>query len=48
MPAMKQAFHIDTPAIAPAPITPRPDAANVATILIRILLSCFITSPYFF
>lgn len=46
MPAMKQAFHIGTPAIAPAPMTPRPDAANVATILKIILFKVFNLPSY--
>jgi hypothetical protein len=43
---MKQAFHMGTPAIAPAPMTPRPDAANVATILKIILFKVFNLPSY--
>ncbi|MDA0763568.1 MAG: hypothetical protein O3A39_03950 [Proteobacteria bacterium] len=43
IPAIKTALSIGTPAIVPAPITPRPDAAKVA----RILRSTLIKSSFF-
>jgi hypothetical protein len=38
MPAMKHAFQRGIPAIAPAPMTPRPDAAKTAIILSKMFL----------
>jgi len=43
---MKQAFHNGTPAIAPAPMTLSPDAANVAIILKIILFKVFNLPSY--
>jgi hypothetical protein len=43
---MKQAFHKGTPAMAPAPMTLSPDAANVATILKIILFKVFNLPSY--
>jgi len=42
---MKQAFQTGTPATAPAPITPSPDAANVAVILLKIFFILRIIPP---
>jgi hypothetical protein len=46
MPAIKMAFHKGTPATAPAPMTPNPDAAKVANILNEILCIVFIFPSY--
>jgi hypothetical protein len=48
MPAIKIDFHTGTPAIVPAPMTPRPDAAKVAKMRIMIFRnnSFFIFSPF--
>lgn len=47
MPAIITAFHSGTPAIAPAPTTLNPEAANTATMRKLMLFKLFTFAPHF-
>lgn len=47
MPAIKTAFHNETPAIAPAPTTLNPEAANTATMRNMMFLKLLTFFPHF-